>query len=162
MNFLFVIFLLAIMACTTKRQLKMDTSQQTDNQYFKLREMGLTQVDSSQERWWSLTNDQQETLTIMPVGVFRYHPDSGFMGEANQVVLYRQKWSQEDSLHRVMGNKVTVSVREMTDSSHAMITHGATEQRVHRTTLGWTWWIGGLLAVALVLLLWTMRKRCWP
>ncbi|SEN74701.1 hypothetical protein SAMN05216436_12117 [bacterium A37T11] len=148
-------------SCSTKRQLKSDASQQSEMHSSVQRKVDLTQLDTLKEMWLHRNYDLQEALVLSPVGAFRYHPDSGFIGKASQVVVYRQKAMQEDSL-QFSGSRLVSKVSiALTDSSHIDKRSEATNRSVAVST-GWSWWIVGLSVILVASLAWLLRKRFWP
>jgi len=121
--FLAVAWVGVFVSCTVQRHREAAMQTQTASRITAVDGAMVTQSDSVRTVWLQRRTDQREVIAIAPVGQVRYHPDSGFAGEAKQVIIYRRHHSQADSadrLQRARTAKASLSQRDSAlNTAHA-------------------------------------------
>lgn len=97
-------------------------------------------------------------VLILPRGPVRYHPDSGFAGEAGYLLLdsyHRSTTTRQDSL------RLEAAHMQRSDSLDTRLHHSDRRQREKDVRPGWRlpWWGWGVLLLGLLVLVWRIGAR---
>lgn len=139
------LLLLATVSCASRKTMHADRQERVEDRV-------QTERHASGEHMLRVATGEEltaagyrEEVTILPVGEFRYHPDSGFRGRAGRVEVHREGLRAGVRILRDSMGEENYAERTTTDSL------GITERRevLHTERVYTPWrWVGVVLALA--------------
>jgi len=147
-NLLFLLLLLNPASCVSRRNKYLEDSEKTQ----AIHRTEKRAIDSQAHRLTIASHldslGYHETATIIPLGRFTYHPDSGYRGYAARVQLRRrgirtERYFRHDSVQHLYRTAMEVSDSIATKEAHAV------EQREKRH-IPWRWVAAVLVLVSVV------------
>lgn len=143
---------LALTTCSTHRNNTKNTATTVANQHHRvtMHDTAIRQLDRIR-----FTHSQEGRLTevdIMPRGTFRYHPDSGYIGEAETVTVRQLIVSHMTGADSLSTSEASASATQAEQQSSLRTAQEATQRQLERQPVITThyWWVW--LAAAVVLL----------
>ena len=149
-------------ACSTHKH-RIENSVMTTN--MKHREAMLSDTASyrvTRARIVHAETGQLTELNLLPKGTFRYHPDSGYIGEAEKLSIRIRTMARHTRSDSLESNERRASTKRTALHEARQTKQHAAEQQVTRkrlAPLGYGWlWFSVILGVLVVLYRWIRRK----
>lgn len=158
-TYLIALGALTLTACSTHRNRTKTTATSVANQHHRVTMHDTATRQLDRIRFTHSQEDRLAEVAITPRGTFRYHPDSGYSGEAERVSIRLVATSYHAEADGLAASETSARAAQAEQHSSAHIAQEATRQQLerHPLTAPRHWWVWLAAAVMLLAVVWVYR-----
>lgn len=150
---------LALAACSTHKNQTSSTAATATTQQHRIAVHDSASLLLERIQFTHSRGGRLAEVDIVPRGTFRYHPDSGYTGEAERIAIKQSALTYRTTADSLTTSGTATSATAAEQQASAYTAHEVTQQQLERHPLitPHRWWVWPAAAAILLAIVWLYR-----